>query len=132
MLDYISTTIGLKYILGIIGSFLVMLGYSIEPSSGIWIISMGGTLLTASFGKDRSLHAIILYIFIGLGWGIFGSQLFISIFPILPQKATAFFAAMFGAESTSYVILALREGSITEIIIKFIENFRPINFGKEK
>ena len=128
MWDYAAGLFGLKYILTVIGGVLVMLGGAVEPSAGIWIVAMGGTLLTASFGKDRSLHAIILYVCMGLGWGIFGSQLVVSLFPILPQRDLAFFIAMFGAEITWYVIKSLREGSIGGIVGVIVSNFKPFNF----
>ena len=128
MWDYVAGVFGIKYAIGLTGGVLVMLGANIEPSAGIWIVSMGGTLLSVAFGKDRSLHAIILYLFMGLGWGIFGSQILVSEFPEIPQKAVAFFAGMFGAEATSYVIISLREGSFTELLSKAIGNFKP--FGK--
>ena len=128
MWDYAAGLFGLKYLIGVIGGVLVMIGSSIEPSAGIWIVAMGGTLLTAAFGRDRSLHAIVLYVFMGLGWGIFGSQIIYSLFPVVPQKAVAFFIAMFGAEATSWVLKAMREGSITELLTKLISNFKPFNF----
>jgi hypothetical protein len=129
MWDFAAGFFGLKYIIGLIGGLLVMLGASIEPQGGIWIVAIGGTLLTASFGKDRSLHAIIIYVFLGLGWGIFGSQILVSIFPSMPQKAFAFFTGMFGAEATLYVINSFREGSFAQFISTIIVNFKPFNFN---
>ena len=132
MWDTITGLFGLKYLLGLLGSTLITVGALIEPSAGIWIVAIGGTLLSASFGKDRSLHGIIIYIAIGIGWGIFASQLLEGFWPFIPQRAFAFFASMFGAEVTWYCINSIREGSITNLIVSIVTNFKPVNFNKDK
>ena len=132
MLDYLTGGLGIKYLFGMLGSILIYLGSTIEPQVGIWVIAMGGTFLTASFGRDRTLHGIILYICLGLGCGIFGSQLINSLFPSIPQKAIAFFAAMFGGDFTWRAISGIREVSFTLLVETIIKNFKPFNIVNGK
>ena len=63
-----------KFLFGVLSGFLVMIGSTIEPSVGIWVISLGGSLLTVALGKDQGLGQICLHMVIGLFFGIFGSQ----------------------------------------------------------
>jgi len=115
-----STVDSAKSFIGLVGSFLFMVGASIEPSIGIWIISISGSLLTSTLGKDRSIGSIFFHILIGLGWGIFGSQIIHSQFSSIPQIAACFFAAMFGVEATWFVIRNLKESTFSDLISSII------------
>lgn len=115
--------IGFKY-LAIFGAFLLMVGSSIEPSVGVWVVSIGGTLLAVALGRDKSILNILFYIPIGMGWGVFGSEVLHTMWPV-PQIAAAFFASMFGAEATFWAIRSFREGSMGEFMIRVLETFSP-------
>ena len=109
-----------KTALGAIGSFLVMVGAGIEPSVGVWIISISGALLTSSLGEDKTSRSIILHLLIGLGWGIFGSQVIHSEVPLINQQAAAFFSSMFGVETTWFFIRNLKEATFVELVNEII------------
>jgi hypothetical protein len=114
--------LGIKAFLTMIGGFLLMVGGSIEPSIGVWVVSVGGSLLTSSLGKDRSFTQIVLHIIIGLCWGIFGSQIAHGIFPSIPQVASSFFMSLFGVEATWYFFRSFKEGSISKMIVEIASN----------
>jgi hypothetical protein len=116
----------------IVGGFLLMIGSSVEPSVGVWVVSIGGSLLTAALGKDKALYEIFLHIIIGLFWGIFGSQIIHSMFISVPQIAASFFAAMFGVEATWFFIRNFREGSLSSIIVEVLTNLVPWLKKKDK
>ena len=125
----------LKFIISFMGGFFIYVGSIIEPSVGVWVISIGGALLTASLGEDKTFVKVITHIFIGLGWGIFGSQIIHGIWINIPQVASAFFSAMFGVEATWYVFRNLRTGSVSEFIASIIGSIIPDfikQFGKKK
>ena len=119
-----STFYGLKIFVIFLGSSLVMIGSGIEPSLGIWIISLGGTLLTAALGKDKTFTGILFYLPTGIGWGIFGSQVIHSV-SLVPQTASAFFMAMFGGEATFYIIKSFRESTFFEFMLEVINALTP-------
>jgi hypothetical protein len=120
--------LGFKY-LAISGSFLLWVGASIEPSIGVWVISIGGTLLAAALGRDKTFVGILFYIPIAMGWGIFGSQILHSMWPV-PQIAAAFFTAMFGGEATWYIVRSCREGSFSDLIISVVSALTPFKSKK--
>jgi hypothetical protein len=126
-----STIAFLKIIFGVITYFFASIVYSIEPSVGVWIVSISGSLLTISFGKDYSVGVVIVHILIGLGWGIFGSQLVHAEYISLPQLPTSFFAAMFGVELTWFFIRNLQITSFSSIIESTIDTIMS-KFGKKK
>lgn len=121
----ITNFFGLKYILGLFAGFLLMLGSMIEPNIGIWVISLGGSLLTVALGKDQTLKQIFLYLIIGLFWGIFGSQILHAWWPIIPQNADAFFLSLFGVNATQYVTRNLESTTFVEIIGTIVSNLLP-------
>lgn len=116
---------GLKYILGIFSGFLLMIGAAIEPSIGVWVISFGGSLLTVALGKDQSMKQIVLYIVIGLCWGIFGSQITHAWWSIIPQQADAFFIALFGVNATQYVFRNLETTSFLDVVVTVLDRVIP-------
>lgn len=129
-----SNLFGIKYFLTLVGGFLLMTGSMVEPSVGVWVVSVGGALLTSAMGKDKSINQIIIHIFIGLCWGIFGSQIIHGLFSSVPQIAASFFAAMFGVEATLYVIRNFREGSLSGFFIDVLTSISPwwFKFSKNK
>jgi hypothetical protein len=120
-----SSFFGFKYLISLIGGTLIMIGSAIEPSVGIWVVSLGGSLLTVSLGYDQSIFHIIVNIFIGLFFGIFGSQIIHAWEPILPQIAASFFISMFGVNITQYTIRNLKTSSFTEIVVSIMDRIIP-------
>lgn len=120
-----SNYFGLKYFLVSIGGFLLMIGASIEPSVGVWVVSVGGSLVTSALGKDRSFKEIMMHIIIGLCFGIFGSQIVHGVFSVLPQIASSFFLSLFGVEVMTYVLKSFEQGSITDFLIKLVVSIVP-------
>lgn len=127
----LSHFFGIKYCLTVIGGFLVMLGSTVEPSVGIWVISLGGALLTIALGEDQNLIKIISNIIIGLFWGIFGSQVIHAWEPTIPQIADAFFMALFGVNATKYIIRNLQTNSFEDMVIAVVSRIIPWK-GREK
>jgi len=122
-----------KGVLSAIGGFLIMVGSAIEPSVGVWIISISGALLTSSLGKDKTTKIILMHLLIGLGWGIFGSQVIHAEFPLINQQAAAFFSSMFGVEMTWFFIRNLKEVDLGEIISNMlVELFSKFSWKKRK
>jgi hypothetical protein len=115
-----------KSIVSFIGGLFIIVGVNVEPSVGVWVISLGGTLLTVSLGSDKTVKGILLYMVMGLFWGVFGSQV-IHATTQVPQVAGAFFAAMFGAEMTWFLIRSMREGSVGEFLIDLIAKLNPFS-----
>ena len=121
----ISQYFGLKYILTVFGGFLVMVGTSIEPQLGIWLVSIGGSLLTISLGADKTFFQIIRNIILGLCWGVFGSQLVHGFEAGIPQIAAAFFLAFFGVSLTGYFTRNLKTGSFQDIFVVILNKLVP-------
>lgn len=114
----------LKFFLNFLGGFLLMIGSAIEPSIGVWVISIGGSLLTSSLGReDKTMRMVFIHVIIGIFWGIFASQIIHSMYINIPQVAIAFFAAMFGVEATWYFIRNFRQGSMTTFLIEVFTSF---------
>jgi hypothetical protein len=127
----LSNFFGLKFIFSFFGGALLIIGNHVEPSIGVWIISLGGTLLTASLGVDRTFKGILFYIIVGLGWGIFGSQIIHTLWS-LPQEAVCFFTSMFGGEMTWYILKSMKTGSFGEFFIELVSKLSPFNILKKK
>lgn len=108
-----------------LGGFLLMVGSTIEPSVGVWIVSLGGSLLYLSLSDDRSLFLIFVYLVIGLFFGIFGSQLFHAMEPLFPQIALSFLFSIFGVNITYYVIRNLKTTTFVEIIVVVLDKIIP-------
>ena len=113
------------FILSFIGGLLLLIGNHVEPLIGVWIISLGGTLLTASLGEDKTFKGILFYLIVGLGWGIFGSQIIHALWEVLPQEAVCFFTSMFGGEMTWYILRSMKQGSIGDFFIELIAKLIP-------
>jgi hypothetical protein len=131
MIDW-SHLFGIKYFVSIVGGALVMLGSGIEPSVGIWVVSLGGSLLTVSLGQDQSIFNIFINVMIGLFFGIFGSQIIHTWEPLMPQIAASFFLSMFGVNITQYMIRNLRTNTFSEIVATIIDRIIPWKKEKEK
>jgi len=116
---------GLKYVLNGIGGLLLIVGSTIEPSIGVWVISLGGSLLTVALGKDRNSSEIIVNIVVGLFWGIFGSQVVHAYEPLIPQIAASFFLSMFGLHTTFYLFRNLKTSTFTEIVVAIVSRIVP-------
>jgi len=125
-----SHLFGIKYLASVVGGALIMLGSAIEPSIGIWVVSLGGSLLTVSLGQDQSIFHIFINVMIGLFFGIFGSQIIHTWEPPLPQIAASFFLSMFGVNITQYMIRNLRTNTFSEIVATVIDRIVP--WKKEK
>jgi hypothetical protein len=121
----IANFFGIKWVLTFIGGGVLMIGSSLEPAIGIWVVSLGGSLLTVSLGEDQSLKRIIIHLIIGLFWGIFGSQIIHAWEPVLPQIAASFFISMFGVHATQYVIRNFSTGSFSDIIVAIFDRIIP-------
>lgn len=121
----------IKLISGVLGSFLLLVGGSIEPQVGVWVVSVGGSLLAIALGPDKNFWQVCLYLICGLFWGIFGSQVIHAISPI-PQPAAAFFSSIFGSEATFYVMRSLRQGDMSNFFLALVEKINPFSGMKEK
>ena len=125
----------LKFIWSFLGGCFIIIGSTIEPSVGVWVVSIGGTLLTISLGEDKTFMGIFLYLIIGVCWGIFGSQV-IHATTSIPQIAGAFFSSMFGSETTWWLIRSMREGTAGDFMIDLITKLNPfdriIPLGRKK
>jgi len=120
----------LKAYSGILGGFLLMVGGSIEPSVGIWVVSAGGSLLYLALGPDKRFSGAIFYLFFGICWGVFGSQVIHAISAI-PQLAAAFFASMFGSEATWYIMRSFRRGDASSFLLTMVEKVNPFSSVKD-
>jgi hypothetical protein len=122
---------GAKYLAGVVGGFLLMIGAAIEPSVGVWVISLGGSLLTVALGKDQSLKEIAIHMLIGLFFGIFGSQIIHAWWPVIPQIAGSFFISMFGVNTAQYVFRNLDTTSFTDVVATVLEKLIPWKSSKK-
>ena len=120
----ISNWFGFKFIWIALGWTFIVIGSTVEPSVGVWVVSIGGTLLTISLGEDKTLKGMFLYLIIGICWGVFGSQV-IHAMTAIPQVAAAFFAAMFGSEMTWFIIRSMKSGSVGGFLLEIIARVNP-------
>ena len=115
-----------KFIWSFLGGCLIIIGSTIEPSVGVWVVSVGGTLLTISLGDDKTFKGIFLYLVIGVCFGVFGSQV-IHATTNIPQIAASFFCSMFGSETTWWLIRSMKEGTAGDFLIDLITKLNPFN-----
>ncbi len=108
-----------------------MVGGSIEPSVGIWVVSLGGSLLYLALGPDKGFIEVLFYLIFGVCWGISGSQVIHSISAI-PQLAAAFFSSMFGSEATWYILRSFRNGDAGSFLLALADKVNPFGGIKEK
>lgn len=130
-MDFVNL-FGAKSICSVVGGFLLMVGSSIEPSIGIWIISLGGSLLTVALGEDQSIKKIASNLCVGLFWGIFGSQIIHVWEPLIPQIAASFFISMFGVHATQYLIRNFKTESFSDIIVAIFDRIIPWKKNPER
>ena len=128
----ITQFFGLKYVLTVFGGFFVMVGTAIEPQLGIWLVSIGGSLLTIAVGGDRTFFQIVWNLMVGLCWGVFGSQLFHGIELTTPQIADAFFLSFFGVSLTGYFTRNLKTGNFQDILSLVMNKFMPWKVEEKK
>jgi hypothetical protein len=115
MITESSIVVSIKYYLGVLSGYMLLLGAMIEPSVGVWVVSIAGALLTATLGADRNVARFLAHILIGLCWGIFGSQIVHSYMNI-GQVPASFVTGLFGVELTWFGIRTLRTASLVEMI----------------
>lgn len=109
-----------KNILIAFGGFLLIVGGSFEPSIGIWITSLGGSLIMVALGKDQGFRDILLHIVVGLFCGIFGSQIIHSWYSTIPQIAISFFASVFGVNMIGFVTRNLLTSTFGDLLEKIM------------
>jgi hypothetical protein len=127
-----ASLFGVKSTCSVVGGFLLMVGSSIEPSIGIWVISLGGSLLTVALGEDQSIKKIVLNLCVGLFWGIFGSQIIHVWEPLIPQIAASFFISMFGVHATQYLIRNFKTGNFSDIVVAIFDRIIPWKKNPER
>jgi hypothetical protein len=112
LLDYV------KNILGFIFGFFIVIGSSVEPSLNIWIVSIFGALITAIYGFDKNVSMFLSHIFLGLGCGIFGSQLAHFWFNI-SQVPVSFFFSVLGVEFIWFMKRNFKETKFIDLLSTF-------------
>jgi hypothetical protein len=118
-----TSFLSIKGLLGSIGGFMLITGSQIEPSVGVWVISLGGALLHSTFGKDYRMITVFSHIVIGLFCGIFGSQIVHAVSPIINQIAAAFFMSLIGVEMVLFAVRNFQVSTFTGVIQVIFQAF---------
>lgn len=121
----------LKSLSTAIGGILILAGQTIEPELGIWVVSLGGSLLGVTMGEDFTIFRVILNIILAIFMGIFGSQIAFVVYPTLPRLADCFILSLFGVPITYYIIRNLKVTSFAEVLLDVIDRIVPWKGNKK-
>lgn len=99
----------------ILCGYLIYLASFVEPSPAIWVVSASGALITIVMGQDRGLTSFFGHFAIGIGIGVFGSQI-LHYYINISQIPLSFIASLFAMEFFLFMQRNLRNSSVTELL----------------